>query len=104
VIGVQSTKGLADLSLEFRTISKLDDARITVQLEAGGIVEIVEGRGNHGLTLSHLNEIVGRKSSYVSDRTLMIRADKAARDLNRELIHNLKSADTKLQISAIAEI
>jgi hypothetical protein len=104
VIGVQSTKGLADLSPEFRRMCTMDDARIIVQLEAGGIIEIIEGRGSHGLTLSHLSEIVGRKSTYVSDRTLMVRADRAACDISRDLIHELRSPNTTLRIKAITEL
>jgi len=104
VIGVRSTKGLADLSREFRRMCSVDDARIIVQLEAGGIIEIIEGRGSRGLTLSHSSEIVGRKSTYVSDRTLMIRADRAACDISRDLVYELRSPGTILQITAIAEL
>lgn len=104
VIAVQATKGLADLSPEFRRICREDDARIVVQLQTGGIVEIIEGRGSRRLTLNHSSEIVGRKSTYVSDRTLMIRADRAACDIGRDLIYALRSPDTVLHVIATAEI
>jgi len=103
VIAVRATKGLADLSTELRNLCKKDESRIIVELKAAGIAEHIEGRGSSGLTLSHSSEIVGRKSTYPSDRTLMIRADKAARDINSDLVHALKSPDTKLQIRVIAE-
>ncbi len=103
VIGVRSTKGLPDLSAEFRRTCSVDDARIVVNLQVGRIVETIEGRGNHGLTLSHLSEIVGRRSTYLSDRTLMIRADRAACDINRDLIYELKSTSSRLKITAIVE-
>jgi hypothetical protein len=103
VIAVRATKGLADLSAELRNLCKRDESRIIVELKAAGIVERIEGKGSSGLTLSHSSEIVGRKSTYSSDRTLMIRADKAARDINGDLVLALKSPDTKLQIRIIAE-
>jgi hypothetical protein len=104
VIAVQANKAPVDLSTEFRNLCKRDEARIMVELRAAGIVETIEGRGSRGLTLGHSSEIVGRKSTYVSDRTLMIRADKAACDIDRDLIRALKSPGTRLQITIIGEI
>jgi hypothetical protein len=104
VIAVQATKGLADFSTEFRNLCKRDEARIIVQLKAAGIVESIEGRGSCGLTLSHPAEMVGRKSTYLSDRTIMIRADRAACDINRDLVYELQSPSTTLHIRVIAEL
>jgi hypothetical protein len=103
VIAVRSTKGLRDLSAVFRSICRSDDARITVQLTVQGISESIEGTGSHHLTLRDPSEIVGRKSTYASDRTLMIHADRAARDINRDLIWELKKPDTALHVKLIAE-
>jgi hypothetical protein len=104
VIAVKASKALVDLSTEFRNLCKRDEARIMVELRAAGIGETIEGKGSRGLTLGHSSEIVGRKSTYVSDRTLMIRADKAACDIDRDLIRALKSPGTKLEITIIGEI
>jgi hypothetical protein len=104
VIAVQANKGLAEFSTEFRNLCKRDEARIIVELRAVGIVESIEGRGSRGLTFAHSSEMVGRKSTYVSDKTLMIRADKAACDINRKLIRALKSPGTTLRVRIIGEI
>jgi hypothetical protein len=104
VLGVRASKSPADLSPKFRTLCKREQARIMVELRAANIVEFIEGRGSPGLTLSHSSEFVGRKSTYVSDRTFMIRADKAASDIDRELICVLKSPNTRLQIRIVAEL
>ena len=61
------------------------------------------GRGCHLLTLSHPEEIVIRKSAYVTDRTLMIGANAAAADIDRRLIHKLKSSSTRIQIRLTVE-
>jgi hypothetical protein len=104
VIAVRATKGLADLSTEFKRLCRNDETQVFVELKAAGIAEIIQGRGSHTLAFSHPTEMVGRTSTYASDRTLMIRADKAARDLNRDLIESLKSSNTTLQVRIIAEL
>ena len=104
VIAVEATKGLGELSLDLRNLCRRDDARILVELRAGGVFDSIEGRGGAGLILNHPREIVGRKSAYVSDRTLMIHANKAACDIDRDLVRALKFPDTKLDIRIIAEV
>jgi len=103
VIAVGATKGLTDLSSEFRNLCRKEESRITIELSVAGIIESIEGIGSSQFTLSHSREIVGRKSTYISDRTFMIHADKAARDINRDLIYALKSPETTLKIKLIAE-
>ena len=104
VVAVEATKGLLELSAEFKKLCRNEETRITVELEAAGITEFIRGRGNPALTLNHISEIVGRRSNFVSDRTLMIRADKAACDINRDLVRELKSSTTRVQVRIIAEL
>ena len=104
VIAVAASKGLADFSTKFRNLCKRDDARIIVQLKAAGIAESIEGYGSRELTFNHPTEMVGRKSTFASDRTMMIRADRAACDINRDLVYELQSPSTTLHIRVIAEL
>lgn len=104
VIAVGATKGLTNLSMKFRKLCRNDESRILVEVRTLRIADIIEGRGSRRLTLSHSSEMVGRKSSYVSDRTIMIRADKAACDVNRDLIDALTSPSTSAQIRITAEV
>jgi hypothetical protein len=103
VIAVNATKGPRDLSVEFRNLCRHDESKILVELEVDGIVDSIEGRGSPKLALSHSSELVGRKSSYVSDRTVMIRSDKGACDLGRELIDALTSPSARLRVRITAE-
>lgn len=103
IIGVNASRAPSDLSSEFKQACMRDDAKITVNLEASGVKEIVHGLGSHDLSYEHTEEMVARKSSYVSDRTIMIQADKAAIDLNRRLIQVLKSNNTKLHIELVVD-
>jgi hypothetical protein len=51
------------------------------------------------LELTHSQEMVVRKSDYASDRTLGIHADKAAKDLSRDLVEKLKTPKQKAKIT-----
>ena len=104
VIGVSANKAASDLLSAFKQACRNEDAKITVRLEAAGIVDTIQGLGNRNLTLSHPTEIVGRKSLYTSERTIMVGADKAALDLDRALIAVLKSPNTKLAVQLIVEV
>jgi hypothetical protein len=103
IIGVNANKGPLDLSYDFKELCRHDESTIRVELEAAGITESIEGRGSPKLSFDHQSEFVGRTSSYVSNRTIMLRADKAASDLNRELIDALTHSDTRLLVRIIVE-
>lgn len=104
ILAVRATRGLSDLSASFRNLCMNNEAKISVALEAEGIKEVIEGTGSPGLTLGHANEIVGRRSAYVSDRTLMVHADKAACDVNRDFINALKSPTATVRILITVEL
>jgi hypothetical protein len=104
VIGVGANKGPNEFSSEFKEACRREGARVAVRLEASRIVEVIHGLGNQHLTFTHPKEMVGRKSSFTSDRTIMIRADKAACDLNRELVEALRSPNTRLTVRILVEV
>ena len=104
IIAVSATKGPGEMSAEFKRACMQESSRLTMKLEASGISEIIQGVGSPNLSFAHPNEMVGRKSSYASDRTIMIRATKAACDLDRRLIQALRSPQTKLAVRIYVEI
>jgi hypothetical protein len=104
VIGVNASKGPRDFAKEFKRLCQHDDAKIQVDLSAGGIIESIRGMGNAKLTFTHPSECVGRKSIYASNRTVVVKADKAACDLNRELVDLLTSRETRLRVLLTVEL
>ncbi|MFI5450101.1 MAG: DUF371 domain-containing protein [Candidatus Bathyarchaeia archaeon] len=104
VIAVNATKGPREMSIDFKKASMRQGSRITMNLEVSGLFETIRGEGSPDLNFTHQTEMVGRKSSYPSDRTIMIRADKAACDLDRRLIDALKSPNARLTVHIIAEV
>lgn len=104
IVAVMATKGLSDLSENFKRCCRVDNARILAEICSSGIVERICGRGCHLLPLNHPDEIVFRKSNFVSNRTLMIGADAASIDLNRKLIKAIRSSSATISIKLTVEI
>ncbi len=90
IVAVASNKGAASLSKRFKEAAKSGDAIIKLIIKAGGLREEVTGRGSVKLTFTHPKDMVARKSNYCCGRTVMIMADKAASDLDRKLVEQLK--------------
>lgn len=102
IIGVQSEAILEDLPPEFREAIGNEDTIIKIKLKTENAADEITGYGHRDLTLNHPTDMVCRKSNYTCNRTLMIKADKAASDLKRELIQDLKEGKD-LKISIIVE-
>ena len=90
IIGVKSPVSMDNIPKEIVDAIKEDNKPITIQLETENAVDKIRGYGHHELTLDHPTDMVSRKSDFKCSRTLMINADKAAIDLKKELIKDLK--------------
>ena len=99
IIAVKADKSVVDLSRRFRELARKPNAEITIIIECEGEKEIVKASGDPRLTYTHMRDLVVRKSTYVCDRTLAIKADKAACDLSRSLIRRLKNPENKVKIT-----
>ena len=101
IIGICATHSVKDLPKEIKERLKKGE-KILIILECEGEKDTVIAKGHPKLTFKSNNSIVIRKSSYVDDRTLAIYANKAAKDLNRKLIENLrKGKNLKVIIKVI---
>jgi hypothetical protein len=98
IVAVKANKALADLAPKFKEAAKNENAKILITIKADGLYETICAYGNPKLTLTHKTDIVIRRSNYVCPRTLAIKANKAARDLQRKLIQKLRNPDQKVQI------
>jgi len=91
VVGVSTKVSLDDLPEGILIALKNENQLIRVLLETENAIDEINGYGHPALTLDHPTDIVCRRSDYTCSRTLMIRADKAAFDLKRELVEDLKT-------------
>jgi len=99
IIAVSANKAVADLSLKFKENLRKENAKMTMLIEAGEVVEVVNAFGSPRLILTHPTDIIVRKSGYVCSRTLAIQADKAACDLSRKLVEKLRNPEQKVKIT-----
>ena len=94
IIGLDIDKSMEDFPEEFKEKLANDDTKVIVELKTPNASDTIDGYGHHDLTLSHPTDIVCRKSTFVCSRTLMIKSNKAAIDLNRDLIKDLANGES----------
>ena len=94
IIGLDIDKSMEDFPDEFKEKLANDDTKVIVELKTPNASDTIEGYGHHDLTLSHPTDIVCRKSTFVCSRTLMIKSNKEAIDLNRDLIKDLANGES----------
>jgi hypothetical protein len=99
IIAVSADKAMADLGFEFKKNLCRQKAKIAILIEAGEAADLVNASGSSRLILTHPTDIVVRESSYICNRTLAIRADKAACDLSRKLVEKLRNPEQRVKIT-----
>ena len=90
IVAVSADQACADLPAKMKEKLKSADTRLEITIECAGVSEKVTAYGHPNLTLTHAHDMVIRKSDFTCGRTLAVRADKAACDLNRQLIEKIK--------------
>jgi len=92
IVAVRSEKGLADFSEEFKELARSANSKIKLTIRTpSGAEEVIEGRGDPALTYEDPLRIIVRKSTYVAPNTLMVAANKAAVDLSRAIVEELRT-------------
>ena len=91
IVGTSADQSMLNFPEEFKAMIASSDTRITVILDTENGHDEITGFGHEDLTLTHPTDIVCRKSDFTCSRTLMIHADKAACDLDSDLIEDLKN-------------
>ena len=98
IIGLNSQVTLNDFPQKLRDKIQTDNTKIELILETPNASDKIIGYGSSELTLDHPSDMVCRKSDFTCSRTLMIHADKAAIDLNKDLINDLSNS-TSLKVT-----
>jgi len=86
ILGVEADRAPADFADDFVEACRDADATITLVLEADGHRETVTGSGHPDLAFENDRSMVARTSTYVDDRTILVDADAAAADVDRDLV------------------
>lgn len=90
IIGVGADKGCGRLNAGVKEILGREGARVKVTVVVGAHSFAFRAKGDPRLRLTHPHDIVIRKSEFISDRTLAVRADASARDLPRSMVRLLR--------------
>jgi hypothetical protein len=103
IIAVSASKSLSDLDDSFKALLTKSLSKVTLTLEVDGVNDEIKGFGDARLPLTSNEDMVCRKSNFVCERTLMIRANKAAADLDRRIVQALKDSKNEVYVSMSAE-
>lgn len=89
ILAVDADRVPADFDGAFVSACQDADVTITATIAAGDHSVTVTGSGHPELTFENERSHVLRTSDYVDDRTVMVNADAAAGDVDRDLVSAL---------------
>jgi hypothetical protein len=101
IIGVNASHGARNINTLIGDAIRRPHTRILTILSDGKITDQVHGYGSPQCSLTSPSSLVWRTSDFVNERTLSIRCNKAAHDLNRQLIKSLQNPNTTLQVALV---
>lgn len=86
IVGIEADATPATIPASFASACRDRSATVEATLAAGDREQTVVGRGDPDLTFESDRSMVLRTSDYVDERTVMVGADAAAADLDRDLV------------------
>jgi len=97
IIGIKADFSLLELKKFIKSLKNNKKVTITIQtIEKNKNIEIINAEINP--SFNNEKEMVIRKSDFISDRTFAINADKAACDLDKELIKAINDNKQKIRV------
>jgi len=102
IIGIAADKAPMDFSNEFKQAIRSNNSLILAIFISGHLIDVVIGHGSKNFTLDDDKKIILRKSTYIAPNTVMIKANKAAKDLRRNLVNYLRNPEAELMVILIA--
>jgi len=99
IIATKANKAITDLNTEFKQKLRNPNTKINITIKADNLTEHITAYGTTELELSNTEDIVIRKSNFTSNRTIAIKANKAANNLSRELIKKLENPNQQIKIT-----
>jgi hypothetical protein len=102
VVAVKSSRAVQNLPEDLKRVLSSSSGRGRLALRVGPFEFTVEGRGDPRLRFLHDTDLVVRKSAFISDRTLMIHADKSSMDIPRDMVRLLQDANSRVTVEISA--
>lgn len=101
IMGVRADITLNQLDSKIKKLALSSNTKIVLRMSVDGLTEEVTGTGSPGLTYTDPISMVTRTSTFVCGRTLMVSADKAASDLNRDFVDRLKASGVVIECELV---
>jgi hypothetical protein len=89
ILAVEADRAPAAFDPAFVAACQDADATITATIEVADRSQTITGHGHPDLTFENERSAVGRTSEYVDDRTILVGADAAATDVDRDIVEAL---------------
>jgi hypothetical protein len=86
---VAADKSPSTLSDAFKKAAR-NPVKMLVKIRVDELEDVFECQGNPALSFNNGHEMVFRKSSYICGKTVGVKSNKSAKDINRSLIRRLK--------------
>jgi hypothetical protein len=102
VVAVKSSGAVRNLPEDLKRVLSSSTGRGRLAIRVGPFEFTVEGRGDPRLTFLHDTDLVVRKSAFISDRTLMIHADKSSMDIPRDMVRLLQDGNNRVTVEISA--
>lgn len=102
VVAVKSSGAVRNLPEDLKRVLSSSTGRGRLALRVGPFEFTVEGIGDPRLTFLHDTDLVVRKSGFISDRTLMIHANKSSIDMPREMVRLLQDPNNRVTVEISA--
>jgi len=95
IIGVNAKYGCSDLPDALKEKLKDPNSVVELSIYVGDHMFTIVGKGHRDLILTHKDDIVIRKSDFISSRTLAINCDNASNYIPRDMVKLLQDPKTK---------
>ena len=103
IVAVSSSMGAVDLPEEFKKAAQKQNSKISITLEADNQKETATAKGSPQLQFTHPTDLVVRKSNFVCNRTLAIKADKASIDFSKKFVEKMQDPNQKVKVTLTVE-
>ncbi|MHA1684627.1 MAG: DUF371 domain-containing protein [Promethearchaeota archaeon] len=99
IIGIAASLSPVEFKAGTRELLRaLPRRHFLVELNAGSFTDRFDGWGDPLLSLDNSREMVFRKSNFISGRTVLINCNKAAADIDRNLVDLMKSGIERVNV------
>lgn len=103
IIALGADKAAPELSSQFKEALRNSTAKIAITIEVGDSKQQILASGHQDLNPSHPTDLVIRKSTFISERTLAVCADTASNDLPRSFVTKLQNPKQQIKITLTIE-